>query len=166
MLYELRIDFQEKLKELVRILRERFKERLWGIVLFGSWARGGGTQKSDWDIFLIAEGLPQNPLERLKWLKKQLPEDLRGRVSFIAKTPQEFESRFPSYYLDIGLDGVILFDQKGYTERKLARIRELIEKAGLVRRRLNGGFIWEWQNPPQGPWRIDWSGVYGLKKGR
>jgi hypothetical protein len=47
-------------------------------------------------------------------------------------------------------------------QQKLTRIRELTQVAGLQRRRTDYGFSWEWQKPPRGHWRLDWSGVYGF----
>ena len=101
-------------------------------------------------------------MARTHYLRSLLPGELRGAASFIARTRVEFEAGFPSYYLDLALDGVILYDRVDYMQQKLTRIRELIQTAGLKRRRINYGFSWEWQNPPRGHWRIDWSGVYGL----
>jgi len=79
-----------------------------------------------------------------KWYDRQiyLHHPLRGiegapPILTLGKTPEEFEEHFPSLYLDIGLDGVILYDKDGYTTRKLERIREIIRESGLVRERLD-----------------------------
>jgi len=52
-------------------------------------------------------------------------------------TPEEFEAQFPSLYLDFGLDGIVLYEREGYMQRKLARICEIIQEAGLFRERLS-----------------------------
>jgi hypothetical protein len=36
-----------------------------------------------------------------------VPPPWRGRASLIAKTRAEFETGFPSYYLDLGLDAIV-----------------------------------------------------------
>ncbi len=48
----------------VEALRAALGERLVAIVLFGSRARGDSTADSDWDLLVIAEGLPERTLER------------------------------------------------------------------------------------------------------
>jgi predicted nucleotidyltransferase len=135
---------------------------LWGIVLFGSTARGEATESSDLDVLVVADGLPEPFTARMRFLRGLLPQRLGGRVSLLAKTRAEFESGFPSYYLDLGLDGIILCDRDNYTEHKLDRIRRLTVSAGLTRHRIDHGFVWRWATPPAGHWRIDWSGVHGL----
>ena len=80
----------------------------------------------------------------------------------IAKTRDEFQAGFPSYYLDLGLDGIVLHDREQYMQGKIERIRSLIELAGLTRQRVDDGFVWRaWREPPAGHWRLDWSGVHG-----
>ena len=147
-------------------LRSGLAGRLWGLVLFGSAARGEAREGSDWDLLLVADELPEGFLERHRFLRALLPSACRGRVSFIAKSRAEFEAGFPSYYLDVALDGIVLLDRDRYTEGKLQRILDLMREAGLRRRRVPAGFVWEWERPPAGAWRIDWTGAYGLREGR
>jgi predicted nucleotidyltransferase len=147
-------------------LRRGLGEGLWGLALFGSAARGEARGEGDWDLLLVAQELPEKFLERHRFLRALLPSARRGKVSFIAKTCAEFEAGFPSYYLDVALDGIILLDRDGYLEGKLQRVRDLIREAGLRRRRVAGGFVWEWDRPPAGPWPLDWTGAYGLREGR
>ena len=150
------------LQEVLIALRDCFGDLLRSVLLFGSRARGDARPESDWDLLVIADGLPASPLERSRMVRCALPARWCGRAAVIAKTPQEFETEFPAYYLDIAADGRILHDRDGYLEGRLNRIRELARDAGLERRKLRHGFVWTWQTPPPGPWRIDWDGVRGL----
>jgi len=145
-------------------LTTRFREELVAVVLFGSRARGEGRDGSDWDIFLIVERLPENPFDRQLALRALLPREAAG-VSIVAKTREEFETSFPPLYLDLAVDGIILYDPGGYMQGKLHEIRGIIERAGLRRGRGEGALIWRWRKRPQGRWRIGWSGVYGLDRG-
>ncbi|MGH7362033.1 MAG: nucleotidyltransferase domain-containing protein [Candidatus Methylomirabilales bacterium] len=154
------------LEEVRDALRAGLGEGLWGLVVFGSAARGEDRAGSDGDLLLVAEELPERFLERHRFLRALLPLARRGRVSFIGKARAEFEAGFPSYYLDVALDGIILADRDRYMEGKLQWIRDVIREAGLRRRRAPAGFVWEWDCPPAGPWRIDWTGAYGLREGR
>jgi predicted nucleotidyltransferase len=132
------------------------------IILFGSQARGEPSRTSDWDLLLIANDLPVGTLERHFALKRALPPGWRGRIALLTRTPEEFEARLPALYLDIAEDGVILHDPTGYAARKLARVRQLRQQAGLVRREREGDLIWDWTRPPSGPWKIDWDGIDGI----
>lgn len=154
------------MKEVVVALQEHLGASLRGLALFGSRARGDARPESDWDLLLVADGLPAAPLERSRMLRSALPARWCGRAAIIAKTPQEFETEFPAYYLDMAVDGQMLHDSDGYLEDRLNRIRQRMREAGLQRRKLVNGFVWTWQTPPRGPWRIDWEGVHGLGVGR
>ncbi|MBI4552843.1 MAG: hypothetical protein HY710_11320, partial [Candidatus Latescibacteria bacterium] len=80
----------------------------------------------------------------------------RGAISVLAKTPQEFEASLPSLYLDIALDGHILYDPHGYAAERLATLCRLIERMGLYREHTDGGDVWRWQHEPSGPWVLEW----------
>jgi predicted nucleotidyltransferase len=155
-----------ELSPVLTALKGALGERLIALVLFGSQARREGDETSDWDLLLIATNLPLSSLKRHLTLKRALPPHWRGRVALLAKTPEEFEARLPALYLDIAHDGVVLHDPTGYADRKLARIRQLREEAGLERRERAGELIWDWTRPPAGPWKIEWDGVDGIPEGR
>ena len=135
---------------------------LWGVVLFGSAARGEATDASDLDILVVAGELPEKFTSRMRQVRALVPARLRSRTSLIARTRDEFERAFPSYYLDLALDGVVLAEREGYMTRQLQRLREIAQAAGLQRSRTPAGFAWRWTTRPAGHWRIDWSGVRGL----
>lgn len=140
----------------VRALQATLHERLVAVVLFGSRARGDYRHESDWDLLVIAEELPKDPFERRFQLMRGLPAGLRGAASMLAKTPREFEAHLPSIYLDIALDGSVLFDPAGYAGQRLARLREIIERVGLYRERTPAGDMWQWRDPPTGWWSVEW----------
>jgi hypothetical protein len=60
--------------------------------------------------------------------------------------------------LDIGLDGIILYDPEGYMAGKLAHIHEIIEEAGLYRVCRDGELMWLWKRQPALRWAIEWDG--------
>lgn len=122
-------------------LHEALGQNLIALVLYGSRARGEQRRASDWDIFVLARSLPVSPMKRYARLRSLRNEEPEGGVSFLAKTRIEFEEGFPSFYLDLALDGVILYDTDGYMEAKLRRIREIIKETGLKRERIPGRFF-------------------------
>jgi predicted nucleotidyltransferase len=146
-------------ESVVKRLREEFTDKLLGVILFGSRARKESRDDSDYDLFIILNiFLPISPFKRHKMIMSKLID--KGRVNFIIRTKEEFERDFPSLYLDLAMDGVILYDKDDYTRLRLERIRKLIDKAGLVRKKKHYGFDWCWKKQPKVyPWRIDWEGV-------
>ncbi len=148
---------EEFARRLVETLRAAFGERLVSVVLFGSHARGEARAESDIDIFLVVKGLAESPLDRIGEVRRPLAGRIRERVAFIAKTPEEILAGLPSFYLDLALDGRVLFDTGFFRDRQ-AVLRRLIEEAGLRRVVRGGEYSWEWENPPRRGWRLDWDG--------
>ncbi len=140
----------------VQALQHSFGSQLVAIVLFGSRARGEASEGSDWDLLLIAYQLPHTPFQRHLLIKKMLPAAWRGAVAIIAKTPIEFESYLPELYLDIALDGIVIYDTDVYMGDRLARLRRLIKRKGLQRERKQQDFIWHWREFPGYDWSIEW----------
>lgn len=136
-------------------LHHTLQKQLLSVVLFGSRARGEPHQESDWDLLVIANKLPLSPFQRHIYLKKLLPDEWRGVVSILAKTPDEFESHLSDLFLDIALDGVILHDTNHYMKDHLTRIRHLIQKHGLHREQVENNFIWHWQKFPGYNWSLE-----------
>jgi len=152
------------LREAVERLHAALGDDLIGVVLYGSHARGEAREDSDVDLLVIARDLPERRYDRSVRLQsvfqgiKDAPD-----FSVLGKTPEEFESYFPSLYLDIGLDGVVLHDRGGYVAGKLKRIREIIAHTGLVRLRLDrNNMFWNWDRKVTRPWEITWEGFREL----
>jgi predicted nucleotidyltransferase len=55
---------QDVLARAVEALRDGLGDRLVAVALFGSRARGEAGEESDWDLLVVAEGLPTSPLQR------------------------------------------------------------------------------------------------------
>ena len=144
------------MSEVVAALRGGLGDDLVAVVLFGSRARGQADETSDWDLLLVARHLPEGTLDRHVWLKKLLPVAWRAQTTILAKTPQEFESYLSSLYLDIALDGVILYDSNGYMAKRLSDLKGLIEQKGLRRERIQDDLVWRWERFPGYGWALDW----------
>jgi len=144
------------LDEAVQAMKQGLGADLVAVVLFGSQARGEADANSDWDLLLLARRLPEKPWQRHTQLKRLLPEAWRGRVSLLAKTPAEFEAHLPALYLDVALDGVVLYDTGDYMAQRLAYLRELLARRGLRRERAGGEMTWRWQQAPGPGWTLEW----------
>ena len=152
-------DAASQMIPVIDALKQAMGESLVSVILFGSRAWGSATETSDWDLLVIARRLPEKPFERHLYLKKIVPEIWRGQVAIVAKTPQEFESYLPSFYLDIALDGIILYDTDRYIAERLAHLRQLIEAKGLQREQRGDDLIWQWQEFPGVDWSVEWETV-------
>lgn len=147
---------QEAISEVVAALQQGLGDNLIAIVLFGSQARGEADESSDWDLLVIARRLPEKAFQRHLHLKAMLPPDWRGRVSLLAKTPEEFEAHLSALFLDIALDGIVLYDANQYAAKRLTALRRLIEREGLRRERVQRETIWRWQQFPGFDWTLEW----------
>jgi predicted nucleotidyltransferase len=146
----------QEITPVVRALQQGLGKKLVAVVLFGSRARGDAKEESDWDMLVIAKDLPKRQIERYRKTKEILPSKWRGRISILAKTPDEFESVLPSLYLEIALDGLILYDPKEYAAVQLQKLRRLIQAKDLRRERRGRDFIWKWGTFPGFGWSLSW----------
>jgi len=144
------------LAPLLAALQRGLGSDLIALALFGSRARGEASPESDWDLLLIANRLPEKPLQRHFYLKAMLPDEWRAQVSILAKTPAEFEARLPPLYLDIALDGLLLYDPQGYLQLRLDRLRRQMRRLRLQRERVNGDWVWRWQRTPPTDRSLAW----------
>ena len=145
---------------IVNALKKKLGDDLIAVALFGSYARGDYHEGSDIDLLLIARNLPENRFEQASFLLNAVAECKRV-PSFALYSPEEFDTSFPSFYLDLGLDAIILYDTNGLLEQRLKRIREIIKEAGLYRTGIRHNFFWNWKNPPKpGRWSITWEGFH------
>ncbi len=142
---------------IVSNLREELGDDLVAVVLFGSRARGEAHEGSDWDVLVVARRLPGRTLERAIRLKQMLPPEYRGEVSLLAKTPEEFMSNLPDLYLDIALDGIVLYDTGEYMAKRLRFLKALIQRKGLQREKEDGDLIWRQLTASN--WSLEWEEI-------
>jgi len=142
-------------EQAVEALRTRLRDRLVAVVLYGSRARGEAEAWSDWDLLVIAEGLPAKWFDRHMLFSELLPASCAG-VTVVAVTTKEFQARVTSLYLDIALDGEVLYDPQEYAARKLAELKRLMDRLGLYRERTEAGDYWRWKEQPEGAWELAW----------
>jgi len=140
----------------------KYGSRLKTVVLFGSQARHEARQSSDHDIFVVVEGLPQDPIARLRDVRGTLLaviDRLPGSISFVSKTPEEVKRNLTPLMLDICFDGLVLYGEAYFDEYRQKALAAL-KQAGLQRRRLAGSWMWVFPRLPNREWELNWDGYY------
>jgi predicted nucleotidyltransferase len=132
-------------------------ERLKGVAAFGSRARRSAREDSDHDILLVAAGLPATPFERAREIRAPLRGLHRENIQVLARTPQAFLADVTPLHLDLALDAIVLAERDAFLTTHLARLRELIDQAGLSR---DPNLFWHWKQPPRRDWAITWEGAH------
>ncbi|BFI76800.1 nucleotidyltransferase domain-containing protein [Sulfurisphaera ohwakuensis] len=140
------------LNNIVRIMREEFKDDLISIVLYGSVARGDNRNDSDVDLLIVMNNLPKNSmLKRIRLFETRVEDKLKLdeywnkgyyiSLSPILKTPDEAEKISP-LYLDMVYDAVILYDKDQFFTRILEKLKEKLRELGAER--IIMGKKWYW----------------------
>lgn len=139
-------------------LKETLGENLVSVIVFGSAARGDLREDSDIDLLVIARNLPPSRFERLEIFEraerlveeelKKIKEEagLRLELSPILKTLEEASKPTP-LYLDLVEDALILYDEEGFMEKVLERVRRRLKELGA--RRIWRGRRWYWVLKPE-----------------
>ncbi len=132
---------ESKTSAVVRACRDAFGERLEGIVLFGSLARGEATATSDADLLLVLTA--GTSIDRGLYREWDEIEVVRDGLAGHACSPQfvsvpDGDRAFGGLWYEVALDGQILWDHRGVVARVLRALR-LQMLAGVVERRLTHG---------------------------
>ncbi|MEW6716796.1 MAG: nucleotidyltransferase domain-containing protein [Chloroflexota bacterium] len=146
--------------EVIQALERAFGEQLKTIVLFGSQVHGEQRSDSDHDLFVVIENLPRDPLARQRTVRMTLLpilDRLPGLITFIAKTPCEFEANLTPLLLDVCADGICLFGDL-YFEPYRQRALNAIQQAGLQRKKTGGKRMWLFPQIPNRDWELTWEG--------
>lgn len=126
---------------LLRALYEAWKihgEKLEGLVLFGSWARGEQREGSDIDLLVVLqEGVS---IKRDLYRKWDVVEATGVEPSIVAlpavKSPPS------SLWAEVSIDGILLFEKTQKVRDYLVKVRQAIANGTLRRARTHGQNYW------------------------
>ena len=68
-------------------------------------------------------------------------------------------SNLPDLYLDIALDGVVLYDTNDFMAGRWRLLSELIRRNPLHREKEGRDLIWRWREPPGTDRSLEWEEV-------
>lgn len=139
------LKYREALLEFLDFLREKLRENLVSIVVFGSVARGTFKEQSDIDLLVISEKFPKKIADRIDlFVDKTFEISMEHgvNISVIPLKIVEAQSTQP-IYLDMAYEGIILYDKNNFMEKKLIELRKKLEKMGTKRIPYKRGYFWK-----------------------
>jgi uncharacterized protein len=135
------------IKEFVKACKEKFKDNLVSIVLFGSYARGNFKETSDVDLLVIVKDLPESVWERDKLIKEttweiflKYNEDLQPILSTPKEIRMAMKNNNPIFF-GILLGYKVLIDKENFFEKNLKEIilPRIVKNPPLF---VYGGKVW------------------------
>jgi len=131
------------------------------IVLFGSLSKGKARPESDIDLLVVARDLPERYGERTGIIREAMSsrsmdeiimhtwkeKGTYADVDVLLIDPSEANVTHP-FYLDLTRDCLIIYDRNGLMSRKIADVREKLEKMGAKRFEEPDG-SWYWVLSPE-----------------
>lgn len=140
------------LNNMLKIMKEEFKDDLISVVVYGSVARGDNRNDSDVDLLIIMKNLPKDSmLKRIRLFETKVEDKLNLdeywkmgyyiSLSPVLKTPEEAE-KFSPPYLDMVYDAVILYDSNNFFTRILQKLRDRLKELGAERVRMGKKWYW------------------------
>ncbi|QXJ32282.1 nucleotidyltransferase domain-containing protein [Saccharolobus shibatae] len=140
------------LNNMIKIMKEEFKDDLISVVLYGSVARGDNRNDSDVDILIVMDNLPRDSmLKRIRLFETKVEDKLnldeywnKGyyvSLSPILKTPEE-AGKISPLYLDMVYDALILYDKDEFFTKILQKLKERLTELGAERVRMGKKWYW------------------------
>ncbi|MBO3841525.1 MAG: nucleotidyltransferase domain-containing protein [Candidatus Brockarchaeota archaeon] len=135
--------------------------RLESIVLFGSLASGRVRPESDIDLLIVARDLPRKYSERTSIIREAVSSRLMDELIIRTWREKGVYTDFDillmdikeagvthPFYLDLTRDCIIIYDKNELMSRKIAEVREKLEKIGARRFEEPDG-SWYWILSPE-----------------
>ncbi len=136
-------------------IKDKYKDNLISIVLFGSVVRGNGRKESDIDLLVILDDTSDIYYDRLKPLvdielkmresavyERYIKEGVMPCFSYLVFSIKEAEENH-YVFLDMVEEAIILYDKNNYFKRRLSVFSERLSTMGSKKLSLEDG-SWYW----------------------
>lgn len=148
--------FREIERKVLSEIIEYYGGRLISVIVFGSVARETQRFDSDLDLLIIAAGLPNGRMKRIKefsiveerlqgFIKSLEKDGMTTSLSPVFKTPEESRGLSPLFF-DMVEDARILFDKDSFFYEILEKLK--IRFKALGSKRVWTGNAWYWELKP------------------
>lgn len=123
--------------------RAVFGDRLRGVLVLGSWARGEAAATSDIDVLIVID--PATPLTRdlyRAWDAEPLHFEGRSIDAHVAH-PSQAGTAPTAVWCEAAVDGVVWYDRDGAIAVRLGEVRRAIAEGRVVRALAHGQPYWK-----------------------
>ncbi len=123
--------------------RAVFGDRLLGVLVLGSWARGTAAAGSDIDTLIVIDA--RTPLTRdlyRVWDREPLAFEGRAIDAHVAH-PSEPGAAPTAVWCEAAVDGLVWYDRDGAIMRRLGEVRRAIAEGAVVRAFAHGQPYWK-----------------------
>lgn len=130
--------------------------RLVSIVLFGSLSRGSARPESDIDLLVVGRELPDSYSQRARMIREIVSaremddiimylwrrHHIYPELDILLMDEGEANTTHP-FYIDLARDSIVIYDRRGVMSRKMAEVRERLERIGAKRfEEPDGSWYW------------------------
>ncbi|MEX2541477.1 MAG: toxin-antitoxin system HicB family antitoxin [Trueperaceae bacterium] len=120
----------------------QFGDSLCGVIAHGSWARDELASDSDVDVLIVVDDEVRITRDLYRaWDDRTLTWHSRDVDVHFAHSPGSGEQP-GGIWLEVAIDGVVLFDRDLRLSRTLAEIRSLVAAGRIARHRAHGQSYW------------------------
>ncbi len=123
--------------------RAAFGDRLVGVLVLGSWARGEAAATSDIDVLIVID--PKTALTRelyRRWDQDPISFDGRAVDAHFAH-PSPAGTRPTAVWCEAAVDGILWYDRDGSVAIRLGEVRRAIAEGRVVRAFAHGQPYWK-----------------------
>ena len=135
-------DLNNEYAGLIKEYLDKVKNRVTGVLLFGSVSRHEELPfpQSDIDMIVVAKDIPSDFFERAEYVRKI--ENSPSLLQSIWMTEEEFIAQFKAgagYLLDAIHEGRIIYDT-GFLKKTIPKSKQELEARGI--RRVGSSWVW------------------------
>lgn len=125
-------------------LKKKFRNKLVGVVLFGSSASGEATESSDVDLLVILEAGFPITRSLYAWWDDAIAWDREEELNPHFVGMPDASRRASSLWLEAAENSEIIFQREGAVDKIFNRLRQAIAKGGVRRYSSAGHPYWVW----------------------